>query len=191
MKIRGELPCCRVKNAYHNGVYKRSSDGQTIRRFRCKTCQMAFWNHHFANHPAVNAGQFRSKAARPRGCQWRSWENCAVFVTSPYQLRCRCPGTHRLPAAERLIFCCRGRLRNQRNWTKSPLLSERRWTGSLEFWPSAPSLIHCGLGWSIPLVLLMCCPWLLAFECCVLKISDCDLFVWNTDTALKYVLKQE
>ena len=42
MKIRGELPCCRVKNAYHNGVYKRSSDGQTIRRFRCKTCNKSF-----------------------------------------------------------------------------------------------------------------------------------------------------
>ena len=42
MKIRGELPCCRVKNAYYNGVYKRSSDGQTIRRFRCKTCNKSF-----------------------------------------------------------------------------------------------------------------------------------------------------
>ena len=42
MKIRGELPCCRVKNAYHNGEYKRSSDGQTIRRFRCKTCNKSF-----------------------------------------------------------------------------------------------------------------------------------------------------
>ena len=42
MKIRGELPCCRVKNAYHNGVYNRSSDGQTIRRFRCKTCNKSF-----------------------------------------------------------------------------------------------------------------------------------------------------
>ena len=42
MKIRGELPCCRIKNAYHNGTYKRSSDGQTIRRFRCKTCNKSF-----------------------------------------------------------------------------------------------------------------------------------------------------
>jgi len=42
MKIRGELPCCRVKNGYRNGAYKRSSDGQTIRRFRCKTCNKSF-----------------------------------------------------------------------------------------------------------------------------------------------------
>lgn len=42
MKIRGELPCCRVKNGYRNGVYQRSSDGQTIRRFRCKTCNKSF-----------------------------------------------------------------------------------------------------------------------------------------------------
>ena len=42
MKIRGELACCRVKNAYNNGIYKRSSDGQTIRRFRCKTCNKSF-----------------------------------------------------------------------------------------------------------------------------------------------------
>ena len=42
MKIRGELPCCRVKNGYRNGAYKRSSDGQTIRRYRCKTCNKSF-----------------------------------------------------------------------------------------------------------------------------------------------------
>ena len=42
MKIRGELPCCRVKNGYRNGVYQRSSDGQTIRRYRCKTCNKSF-----------------------------------------------------------------------------------------------------------------------------------------------------
>jgi len=42
MKIRGELPCCRVKNGYRNGSYKRSSDGQTIRRYRCKTCNKSF-----------------------------------------------------------------------------------------------------------------------------------------------------
>ena len=42
MKIRGELTCCRVTNAYNNGTYKRSSDGQTIRRFRCKTCNKSF-----------------------------------------------------------------------------------------------------------------------------------------------------
>ena len=42
MKIRGELPCCRVKNGYRNGSYQRSSDGQTIRRFRCKTCNKSF-----------------------------------------------------------------------------------------------------------------------------------------------------
>lgn len=42
MKPRGALDCCRIKNAALNGTYKRSSDGQVIRRYRCKTCKTSF-----------------------------------------------------------------------------------------------------------------------------------------------------
>ena len=42
MKPRGRLDCCCTKNAYLNGTYKRSSDGQVIRRYRCKTCGTSF-----------------------------------------------------------------------------------------------------------------------------------------------------
>ena len=42
MKPRGILDCCCTKNAYLNGTYKRSSDGQVIRRYRCKTCGTSF-----------------------------------------------------------------------------------------------------------------------------------------------------
>ena len=42
MKVRGVNNCCRIKNAYPNGWYKRSSDSQRINRYRCKTCNHTF-----------------------------------------------------------------------------------------------------------------------------------------------------
>ena len=42
MKPRGVNKCCRIKNAYLNGRYKRSSDGQTVKRYLCKTCKGSF-----------------------------------------------------------------------------------------------------------------------------------------------------
>ena len=42
MKLRGTNGCCCVKNSYSNGYYKRSSDGQHVNRYRCKTCNKTF-----------------------------------------------------------------------------------------------------------------------------------------------------
>jgi transposase-like protein len=42
MTIRGENPCCRINNAQKHGVFKRTSDHQTIQRYCCKTCGKSF-----------------------------------------------------------------------------------------------------------------------------------------------------
>ena len=42
MKPRGVNGCCRISNARPNGQYKRSSDGQVVRRYYCKTCHRTF-----------------------------------------------------------------------------------------------------------------------------------------------------
>ena len=42
MKVRGANHCCCIKNAYSNGWYKRTSDGQRVNRYRCKTCNQTF-----------------------------------------------------------------------------------------------------------------------------------------------------
>ena len=42
MKVRGTNRCCCVKNSYSNGYYTRSSDGQRVNRYRCKTCNKTF-----------------------------------------------------------------------------------------------------------------------------------------------------
>ena len=38
MKVRGGNACCTPSNAREHGVYKRSSDGQVIKRYFCKVC---------------------------------------------------------------------------------------------------------------------------------------------------------
>ena len=42
MKVRGANHCCCVKNSYSNGYYTRSSDGQRVNRYRCKSCHKTF-----------------------------------------------------------------------------------------------------------------------------------------------------
>ena len=42
MKVRGANRCCCVKNSCSNGYYIRSSDGQRVNRYRCKTCNKTF-----------------------------------------------------------------------------------------------------------------------------------------------------
>ena len=34
--------CCRVENAQKLGSFRRKSDGRTLKRYRCKTCQKYF-----------------------------------------------------------------------------------------------------------------------------------------------------
>ena len=42
MKSRGETRCCVPKHSRPHGVYKRSSDGQTIQRYYCKVCTSTY-----------------------------------------------------------------------------------------------------------------------------------------------------
>ncbi|MEC8677692.1 MAG: transposase [Candidatus Margulisiibacteriota bacterium] len=42
MKVRGGNTCCTPLNARSHGVYKRSSDGQVIKRYCCKVCKSTF-----------------------------------------------------------------------------------------------------------------------------------------------------
>ena len=42
MKVRGGNTCCTPLNARPNGVYKRSSDGQVIKRYFCKVCNKTY-----------------------------------------------------------------------------------------------------------------------------------------------------
>ena len=42
MKVRGTNRCCCVNNSYSHGYYIRSSDGQCVNRYRCKTCSKTF-----------------------------------------------------------------------------------------------------------------------------------------------------
>ena len=42
MKVRGGHPCCTAKNARPHGAYKRSSDGQVIKRYCCKICKTTY-----------------------------------------------------------------------------------------------------------------------------------------------------
>ena len=42
MKVRGGNTCCTPLNARSHGVYKRSSDGQVIKRYYCKVCKITY-----------------------------------------------------------------------------------------------------------------------------------------------------
>jgi len=42
MKSRGEMRCCVPKYSRPHGVYKRSSDGQTIQRYYCRVCKSTY-----------------------------------------------------------------------------------------------------------------------------------------------------
>ena len=42
MKVRGGNTCCTPSNARAHGSYKRSSDGQVIKRYCCKVCKTTY-----------------------------------------------------------------------------------------------------------------------------------------------------
>ena len=42
MRVRGTNTCCTVKNAHKHGAFKRKSDSQIVKRYRCKTCEQSF-----------------------------------------------------------------------------------------------------------------------------------------------------
>ena len=42
MGTRGKKSCCSKENSQRFGSYKRKSDGQRVKRYRCKTCQVTF-----------------------------------------------------------------------------------------------------------------------------------------------------
>jgi len=42
MKVRGGNTCCTPLNSRHHGIYKRSSDGQVIKRYCCKVCKTTY-----------------------------------------------------------------------------------------------------------------------------------------------------
>jgi len=42
MKVRGGNECCIPLNARSNGSYKRSSDGQNVKRYFCKVCKTTY-----------------------------------------------------------------------------------------------------------------------------------------------------
>ena len=50
MIVRGGNACCCKENAIKYGKFRRSSDSQTIQRYRCKTCQKSFSQASY--HPA-------------------------------------------------------------------------------------------------------------------------------------------